>query len=229
MSMLAQILALLGGSGLPDRLPDDPFELLKSWFDEACRSKATANPDSIVLATATLEGRPSARVVLCKEIRARERAIVFYTNLESRKGRELAKNPYAAAVFHFDAFGRQARIEGIAQKLSESECDAYFATRAPLAKLGAWASHQSQPIASRVEFAQQIIDAMRKLGISPMSLIGVNLGATPEITRPPHWGGFKLIAQRVELWSNASGRLHDRAEWVCEEPGSKWMVRRLQP
>ncbi len=228
MSLLAQVMAMLGGSGLPDQLPAEPFALLKQWFDEACRAKATANPNAMVLATCTPDGKPSARVVLCKEIRQSERAVVFYTNSGSRKGRELAANPRAAVVFHFDAAGHQARVEGTVHQLSEAESDAYFASRAPLSKIGAWASAQSQPIGSRAEFAQKIIDAIHQLGLNPLSVLAATMGATElKVPRPPHWGGFKLVAARVELWTNSDGRLHDRAQWVYDT--DQWVVTRLQP
>lgn len=230
MSLLAQVMTMLGGSGLPDQLPDEPFAMLHGWFEKACEAKAVLNPNAMVLATATREGRPSARVVLCKEIRISERAVVFYTNFNSRKGRELAANPQAAVVFHFETAGQQARVEGVVSQLESAECDAYFASRAPLSKIGAWASSQSQPIASRTDFAQKIIDAMQRLGLSPLKLLAANLGAAEvNIARPPHWGGFKLVAKRVELWTNSQGRLHDRAEWVFQEETNTWIATRLQP
>ena len=230
MSLLAQVMTMLGGSGLPDQLPDEPFHLLNAWFTDACNAKSILNPNAMVLATATKDGRPSARVVLCKDIRPAERAVVFYTNYESRKGREMAANPHVSVVFHFETAGQQARVEGVVSRLEGPECDTYFASRAPLSKIGAWASMQSQPIASRADFAQRIIDAMQRLGLSPLKVLAANLGATEvNIARPPHWGGFKLVATRVELWTNSQGRLHDRAEWVFQNDTNRWIATRLQP
>lgn len=230
MSLLAHILTLLGGHGLPDPLPAEPFPLLLEWFNLAQQSKATANPNAIVLATATPDGHPSARVVLCKELRPAEHAVVFFTNLQSRKARELAANPHAAVVFHFDAQGKQARVEGIVQPLPAAECDAYFATRPTISQVGAWASQQSQPIASRADFAQRIVDAMTNLGISPLALLATKVGAPgPLIPRPPNWGGYMLVARRVELWTNSEGRLHDRAQWTRLADSAEWVWTRLQP
>lgn len=228
MSLLAQVMAMLGGSGLPDQLPTEPFTLLKKWFDEACEAKATLNPNAMVLATSTPDGKPSARVVLCKEIRPNEQAVIFYTNFESRKGHQMAANPHAAVVFHFEDAGHQARVEGTVERLTDAESDVYFASRAPLSKIGAWASAQSQPIGSRADFAQKIIDTIHQLGLNPVSVLAATMGATElKVPRPPHWGGFKLVAARVELWTNSQGRLHDRAQWVYES--DHWVATRLQP
>ncbi|MDZ4829187.1 MAG: pyridoxamine 5'-phosphate oxidase [Phycisphaerae bacterium] len=230
MSLLAQVMAMLGGPGLPERLPSEPFQLLCEWFDHAQRLKTVPNPNAMVLATSTLDGRPSARVVLCKELRADLGAVVFYTNFESRKAHELESNPHAAVVFHFDSSGHQARVEGVVERLSDEDANAYFASRAMLSKLGAWASRQSQPIGSRVELAQRVIDAMHALRISPMTVLAAAVGGEPiAIPRPPHWGGYRLVARRVELWTSAHGRLHDRAEWTRPANGNLWSAQRLQP
>lgn len=230
MSLLAQVMALLGGPGLPERLPNGPFELLCEWFDHAQHAKTVPNPNAMVLATATHDGRPSARVVLCKEIRADLGAVVFYTNFESRKARELESNPHAAVVFHFDSSGHQARLEGVVERLNDTDADAYFASRATLSKLGAWASQQSQPVGSRAELAQRVIDAMHALRINPLKLLASTVGGEPiAIPRPTHWGGYQLVARRVELWTSAHGRLHDRAEWTRAANATTWSSQRLQP
>ncbi|MDA1008277.1 MAG: pyridoxamine 5'-phosphate oxidase [Planctomycetota bacterium] len=233
MDVLAEIITLLGGPGLPDPLPVEPFSILSEWFSEAGRAKATPNPDAMTLATATRDGKPSARIVLCKSIETANGAVLFYTNTKSRKGEELLENPRAALVFHFDESGRQARVEGGVTRVSEEESDRYFASRHPLSRLGAWASAQSQPVESRRAFASKVADAMRTLGISTAALVAsVTTGKALTIPRPPHWGGFRLTAERVELWVNAKGRLHDRAEWTrsCEGHSvGAWHRQRLQP
>ncbi len=230
MSALARIITLLGGPGLPSPLPADPLQLLQSWVREATGAVAVPNPAAMALATAGPDGRPSLRMVLCKEIDPARRSLAFYTNLQSRKARELHANPRAALLFHFDAAGRQARIEGLAEPLAGEECDAYFATRDTLSKLGAWASMQGAPIGSRLELAERIVAAMKALGISPSSVLAETAGGkSPGIERPPHWGGYRVLADRVELWTSSRGRLHDRAEWTLAGAPPAWISRRLQP
>lgn len=230
MDLLAQAISLLGGPGLPDPLPASPFPRLVEWFEQAKREKRVPNPDSIALATVSPDGAPRVRIVLCKSIEADAGAIVFYTNRHGAKGRELEANPRAAAVFHFDHLGHQARVEGVVERVSDSESDAYFATRHPLSRLGAWASNQSEPIDSRQAFAEKIAAAMRSLGVSPVVLAAACAGGPDvAIPRPPHWGGYRIVASRVELWTNAAGRLHDRAEWVRASMSAPWLQTRLQP
>lgn len=227
---LAAIIALVGGPGLPEPLPNEPFALLRAWLGDAARTKQVPNPDAMTLATATPSGHPSTRMVLCKAIESDIGALVFYSNRNSRKGHELAANPQASALFHFDHDGRQARIEGTVTHTTAAESDAYFATRHPLSRLGAWASAQSEPVASRKAMAQRVADAMRQLGISPVALAAALAGGSDvHIPRPPHWGGYRLTALRVELWVNAAGRLHDRAEWVRGSANAPWQATRLQP
>ena len=227
---LAAIIALVGGPGLPDPLPAEPFTLLGTWLADAARAKRVPNPDAMTLATATTSGHPSTRMVLCKAIEPDAGALVFYSNRNSRKGHELAANPRASALFHFDHDGRQARIEGTVTHTTAADSDAYFASRHPLSRLGAWASAQSEPVASRKAMAQRVADAMRQLGLSPAALAAaLATGGDVHIPRPPHWGGYRLTALRVELWMNAAGRLHDRAEWVRAGADAPWRATRLQP
>ncbi|MDA0803555.1 MAG: pyridoxamine 5'-phosphate oxidase [Planctomycetota bacterium] len=230
MDLLAQAISLLGGPGLPEPLPASPFPLLIEWFEDAKREKRVPNPDSMALATVSPDGAPRVRIVLCKSIDADAGAIVFYTNRHGAKGRELEANPRAAAVFHFDHPGHQARVEGAVERVSDTESDAYFASRHPLSRLGAWASEQSEPIESRQALAERVAKAMRSLGVSPVALAAACAGGPDvAIPRPPHWGGSRIVATGVELWTNASGRLHDRAVWVRTEPRASWRATRIQP
>ena len=212
---------------LPDPLPNEPLRLLRAWFDSARQEKAQPNPDAMALATIDADGRPSARIVLCKRIDDAG-YLVFFTNYRSRKGRALAANPRAAAVFHWDSLDKQARIEGVAVPSPDDESDAYFVSRPFEARLGAWASQQSDPIASRAALIEQIARTASRLGVS---------GEASEVPRPPHWGGYRLWADRVELWSAGPGRLHDRAVWARglapagpnTFAAGPWSAIRLQP
>jgi pyridoxamine 5'-phosphate oxidase len=223
--------AASAGHSLPDPLPGDPMPLLRSWLDRACREKVQPNPNAFSLATIDPDGRPSVRVVLCKNLDASAGTIEFYTNYDGRKGRALAVHPEAAACFFWDPLDLQARVEGPAQPLTAAENDAYFASRPWASRIGAWASDQSRPIPSRAELLAKVEAAMRRFGLDPGRPPTDN--ATVVIPRPPHWGGYRLIARRVELWVSGVGRLHDRAEWHRElppgGPPSPWSPTRLQP
>lgn len=221
---------------LPDPLPADPLELAARWLDQATSDAAQPNPNSMVLATVDESGQPSARIVLCKEIVAQSGSIVFYTNYQSHKGRDLSSNPRAAVVFHWDHRHRQVRAEGRVERLAESENDAYFHTRPWQSRIGAWASQQSRPVNSRAELSAAVSAAARRFGI-PYEGPG-----TPEpkhvrvdIPRPPHWGGFRLNADAVELWVEGEFRIHDRARWtrvvgsVNQGGAAAWTSTRLQP
>jgi len=222
---------------LPDPLPGNPLEVAAQWLGEARLDSTQPNPDAMVLATVDGRGYPSARVVLCKEIIPQQGAILFYTNYRSRKGSELAGNPRAAVVFHWDHRHRQVRAEGRVEQLSKDKSDEYFRSRAWQSRLGAWASQQSQPVESREALIAAVAREARRLGI-PYGGPGT---AEPEtisvdVPRPPHWGGYRLLADAVELWVEGEFRVHDRARWTRElpEPGSSaraspWGVTRLQP
>jgi len=185
---------------LPDPLPEEPMTLLAAWLDEAVRRKDQPNPNAMVLATA-VDGRPSARVVLCKEIDAGSGTIRFFTNYHSRKGRELGANPRAALVFHWDHLHRQARLEGMVEKASAADSDTYFATRPRDSQVGAHASRQIEPLESMAALAAATEAVRARFGSGP-------------IPRPAHWGGFVFWAEAVELWVAGAARLHQRARWA---------------
>jgi pyridoxamine 5'-phosphate oxidase len=213
---------------LPDPLPVNPLQVTAEWLAQAQIDSAQPNPNAMVLATVDGRGQPSARVVLCKDIAADAGFITFYTNYQSRKGRELEENPRAAIVFHWDHRRRQVRAEGRVERLSDAENDAYFATRPWQSRLGAWASRQSEPIDSRDALARAIAAAAERLGIpykGPGSPEPASV--TTEIARPPDWGGFRLKVDAVELWVEGEFRIHDRARWT--KTAAQWSVTRLQP
>ncbi len=207
---------------LPSPLPDDPMPLFAQWFEGARAAKAQPNPDSMSLATATPDGRPSVRVVLCKKLIVDPGYVVFFTNYHSRKGSELAANPHAAAVFHWDGFGRQVRLEGPVVVSPAEESDGYFVSRALDSRIGAWASLQSQPLESRRTLLKRVATEAARFGTS--------------VPRPPHWGGYRLWPEAVELWIDGPFRVHDRARWTRElEPAGegfrpgRWQATRLYP
>jgi pyridoxamine 5'-phosphate oxidase len=191
---------MLSKGFLPASLPPDPMPLLEQWYSGACEAKAQPNPDAMALATATPDGRPSVRIVLCKKSVADPGYIVFYTNYSSRKGDELAANPRAAAVFHWDDLGRQARLEGPIMRSPDAESDEYFASRALDSRIGAWASLQSQPLDSRRTLLKRVAAEAARYGT--------------QVPRPPHWGGYRLWPEAIELWVSGAFRVHDRARWA---------------
>lgn len=222
---------------LPEPLPAEPFALFRAWFDEAHALKAQPNPNCMTLATVDPDGRPSARIVLCKGIDAAAGWIVFFTNRASRKGDALAAHPRAAAVFHWDHLDRQVRLEGPIVHSPDAESDAYFNSRHPASRIGAWASDQSRPIASRAELFAKVEATIRRFDVDLAALIDPD-APDPKIPRPPHWGGYRLWAQSVELWTGSDVRIHDRALWqrtlTPNADGSSftatpWTATRLQP
>ncbi len=223
---------LFEGDGLPETLPQSPMALVREWFLEAVEAKKTRNPDAFALATADKRGVPSVRILLCKHLDELG-YLVFYTNLQSRKGRELSEQPRAAAVFHLDAFERQIRVEGHVVQSPDAESDEYFAGRSVISRIGAWASDQSRPIASREHLMDRVADTMDQLGVGAPDILG-ETGIT--IPRPPYWGGYRLWFDAVELWVGGTGRVHDRVLWTRElragdgqfDPGP-WEATRLQP
>ena len=208
---------------LPSTLPADPMPIVETWYREARERKVQPNPDSMLLATATADGRPSARVVLCKKLLAAPGYAVFFTNYDSRKGHEIAANPRVAGLFHWDALSRQVRLEGRVVKCPPAESDAYFASRALDSRIGAWASLQSQPLDSRATLLKRVAIEAARHGTSP--------------PRPPHWGGYHLWPETVELWCEGAFRVHDRAQWTrtLEPDGAggflagPWTSTRLYP
>jgi len=225
------------GKLLPEPLPSEPMTMAKEWFDRAHQEKVQPNPNAMTLATVDADGTPSARIVLCKMFEAVRGYLVFFTNYEGRKGAALAAHPRAAAVMHWDALDLQVRFEGPVVRAPAAESDAYFATRGWQNRLGAWSSAQSQPIESRAAMVERVGVAMEKLGLSATDLLLE--GNVVSIPRPPHWGGFRLWPERVELWQGGTGRVHDRAAWTrsvspvagmdgeCVAGG--WSGTRLQP
>lgn len=189
---------------LPETLPAEPLALAAAWLAEAGRNGQQPNPDAMVLATCGTDGRPSARVVLCKGIDPATGSVRFVGNYNSRKGRELAANPRGALVFHWDHQHRQVRMEGVVQKATVADSDRYFATRRRDSQLGAHASEQSEPVGSRSALRAQLDAAQARY---------------PEgtaVPRPAHWGGFVMWVDAVELWMEGAARLHDRALWTRE-------------
>lgn len=219
---------------LPDPLPANPLQTASDWLAQARTDAAQPNPNAMVLATVDASGQPSARVVLCKDILAAEGSILFYTNYLSRKGRDLAAEPRAALVFHWDHRHRQIRAEGVVERLSDSDSDAYFRSRPWQSRLGAWASAQSQPVDSRATLAAAVTAAARQFGI-PWNGPGTAEPSSMdlEIPRPPHWGGYRLRVAAIELWVEGEFRIHDRARWTRTlaggTAGGTWSVSRLQP
>lgn len=226
---------------LPAVLPVEPFGLFCRWFAEAERLAGVPNPNAMTVATVGVDGLPSARVVLCKSIDASAGHVVFYTNYNGRKGRELDATGVAAAVFHWDRLERQVRIEGRVTRSPAEESDAYFRSRPLLSRLGAWSSDQSEPISSREALVEKVAGVVRRLvpgvddgggdvsgGRGGLEALLSRLPLDADVPRPAHWGGYRLRAERVELWTSSDVRLHDRAEWVRRADGG-WLARRLQP
>jgi len=209
--------------------PADPFPRLASWLSEAGAAGTLANPDAMALATAGSDGRPAVRIVLCRAIDVERGFLVFYTHRGSAKGRALAEQAMAAAVFHWDALGRQARVEGPVRSSPDAESDAYFGSRPRESQIAAWASVQGEPVASRAALLARYASEAIRFG-------GLRDPNAPPIPRPPHWGGYRLWAERVELWASRPARLHDRVVWERELTpegdglrGGSWQARRLQP
>jgi len=186
-----------------DEIPEiEPFTPFRRWLDEAWKGEPNAH--SMTLATTTPDGRPSARVVLLKGLDAR--GFVFYTNLDSRKSVELSANPHAALCFLWKSLNRQVRVEGPVERGGDEEADAYFATRPRDSQIGAWASDQSRPLASRAELERRVEHFSARFD-----------GA--RVPRPPYWSGFRVMPQRVEFWQERPFRLHDRLLFIREGEG----------
>lgn len=189
----------------------DPFARFAAWMTEATQSEPN-DPNAVCLATCTPEGRPSARMVLLKGVDPR--GFVFYTNLDSRKGRELAANPHAALCFHWKSLARSVRVEGPVEPVSAEEADAYYASRARGSRIGAWASRQSRPLEGRWALEKAVAEYTLKFGV----------GAIP---RPEFWSGFRVLPERIEFWRDMPFRLHDRQ--VFHRDGAAWRVEALYP
>jgi pyridoxamine 5'-phosphate oxidase len=188
----------------------DPLQQFGTWLEQAL-SAQLPEPNAMTLATVGPDGRPSTRIVLIKG--CDERGLVWYTNYASRKGRELAAQPFAALQFHWVELERVVRIEGRVEKAGEDESDAYYASRPLDSRLGAWASPQSEVIGSRTVLVAAAAKAALTHGLNP--------------PRPPHWGGYRLVPDRWEFWQGRKSRLHDRLRYRLE--GGAWMRERLAP
>ena len=189
----------------------DPLRQFERWLDEAVRARL-AEPNAMTLATVGADGRPSTRVVLIKGVDAR--GIVWYTNYQSRKGRELQQHPFAALQFHWVELERVVRIEGRVEQTAAEESDAYFASRPLASRIGAWASEQSQPIADRGVLVQRAASFGARFGLHP--------------PRPPHWGGYRLLPEAWEFWQGRRSRLHDRLAYRLDAQRG-WTRQRLAP
>jgi pyridoxamine 5'-phosphate oxidase len=221
---------------LPEPLPAEPMAIAEAWFAAAKAARQQPNPDAMVLATATSTGHPSARIVLCKEFDVAQGRVSFVTNYDSRKGRELAENPRAALVFHWDNAHRQIRVEGIVVKAPAAESDAYFASRNWQRRIGAWASAQSQPLRSRDQLSAAVRAAAERFGAPYPTTDNVDDEPVVAIPRPGFWGGYYVWADAVELWVEGAARIHERARWTrsltTAGAGFKagaWTATRLQP
>ena len=192
---------------------EDPIALFRLWFEEAAAAE-TNDPEAMALATVDEDGLPDARMLLCKGVDAR--GLVFYGNVESAKGQELAARPKAAALFHWKSLRRQARFRGPVSPLTEAEADSYFATRPRQSQIGAWASRQSRPLESRSALEAAVESYAERFGDS-------------EIPRPPHWRGWRLAPVEIEFWRDGAFRLHDRVRFTRATLESPWDRRRLFP
>lgn len=199
------------GELLESQIASSPFEQFQKWFAEA-QAAAVPEPNAMTLATVDSKLRPSARVVLLKGLD--KRGFVFYTNYESRKGKDLAASPQAALLFFWPELERQIRIEGQVEKVSAEESDAYYHSRPLGSRLGAWASPQSQEIADRSQLQALESRAQAEHGESPQ--------------RPPHWGGYRVVPHTLEFWQGRPSRLHDRLVYRRDE-ASQWKIVRLAP
>ena len=191
--------------------PSDPIELFDTWFAEASE-KEPNDPNAMALATVGPDGMPSVRMVLLKQVD--RDGFVFYTNYESRKGRQILGHPKAALLFHWKSLRRQVRVEGPVDQVTDEEADAYFASRSKQSQIGAWASQQSRPLEGRFALEKRVAQFAGKYG----------LGKVP---RPPYWSGFRLSPTMIEFWSDGAFRLHDRLVYSRQDAG--WSTQQLYP
>ncbi|CAN5861482.1 pyridoxamine 5'-phosphate oxidase [soil metagenome] len=190
----------------------DPIEQFRRWYEVAV-AEGLDEPNTMTLASADVEGRPSARIVLLKQFD--ERGFCVFTNYQSRKGLELEANPFAALVFFWQPLERQVRVEGRVERVSEAESDAYFRSRPPGTRLGTWASEQSRVVPGREAFEDRLLELRDR-------------HPDGNIPRPPHWGGYRVVPEMVEFWQGRASRLHDRFRYRRNETGG-WIIERLAP
>jgi pyridoxamine 5'-phosphate oxidase len=190
-----------------------PLETLAAWIEEA-RERGVSEPEAMALATATPSGVPSVRFVLCRGIDSR--GLRFYSNYESAKGEDLARNPQAACVFYWAVLGRQVRADGVVERLSPAESDAYFHARPRGHQLSAWASAQSRPVASQDDLRRRMAELTARY-------------EGKEVPRPSYWGGYLVRPHTVELWAQGADRIHDRVRYSFHEGEGAWMAQRLSP
>jgi len=190
----------------------NPFKQFNEWFNHAQAKSGLPNPNAMCVSTIGLDGFPNARMILLKEFD--EQGFVFYTNFNSTKGQEIIKTPHVALTFHWDTLERQIRIQGSVSVVSEEESDAYFHSRPRRSQLGAWASHQSQPLQNREALLKRVAQLTQKYK-----------GKT--IPRPPHWKGFRVVPKMFEFWQGRENRLHDRIVYTYN--ATQWKMQRLNP
>lgn len=197
---------------------EDPFSLFGAWLEDATATEPN-DPNAMALATVDADGLPNVRMVLLKGLdgpEQGERGFVFYTNVESAKGRELTQSGKAAVLFHWKSLRRQVRVRGLIMPVTAEEADQYFATRPRLSRIGAWASDQSRPLESRLAFERKIAGYTAKFAVG-------------EVPRPPHWSGFRLVPLEIEFWHDRPFRLHDRVVFRRADASLQWAKSRLYP
>ena len=224
-------------NSLPVSPPGDPLAIVGEWFDEAIRQAVQRHPNAMTLATVDTESRPSARVVLIKDLSRTEGYATFYSHYESRKSIELDGNPHAAGVLHWDRLGRQVRFEGRVVRCPDDESDAYFATRPTGSQLNAWVSEQSRPLNDMDELERRTAEKAQDLGLTADYADGKAAQRAVHIPRPLFWGGYRLWFTAVELWSEGKDRFHERLRYeraltamdAYAFSTGPWSHQRLQP
>lgn len=213
MTTIADLRKEYAYAGLVESEVDrDPIRQFQAWFDQALAANLP-EPNAMTLATATADGFPSARIVLLKGLD--DRGFAFFTNFESRKGRELSANPRAALVFHWVELERQVRVEGAVGVVSDAEADAYYRSRPLDSRLGAWISRQSEVVSSRADLERDLSAIRSRF-------------PNDDVPRPPFWGGYRVVPVSIEFWQGRPGRLHDRLRYRKGSWGD-WILERLSP